>query len=86
MTAQTRKPITPAMVPANKRDLLAALAQIEGDSDFGLLIEAIIKGSDLRFDMRAEDVAVCEDYAAQVGDLAYALQERMQTELAGWTA
>ncbi len=66
--------------------LLNALVEVEGDSDLGLLIEAISNARALRFDMRDDDIAACEDAAAQVGDLAYALEEKLQSEISGWGA
>mgnify|MGYP003630671966 CR=1 FL=1 len=73
-------------VTADTTAILEALIKIEGDSDLGLLAKAIADARALRFDMTATDLEVCEVSASQVGDLAYALEEKLQSEITGWGA
>jgi hypothetical protein len=73
-------------ITASTDALLEALMQTERDSDLGLLIEAIAKGRALRCNMSADDLEACEVSASQVGDLAYALEEKLQSEISGWGA
>ena len=67
------------------RQHLQAASDLEGNSALGLLLEAFLKGSDLRFDMRADDVDQVEEYVATIGDRAYALEAELHTEFLGWT-
>lgn len=73
-------------ITADTGALLEALVQTEGDSELGLLIDAISKARALRCNMRRDDLEYCEVSASQVGDLAYALEETLQSEITGWGA
>lgn len=84
MNAHTNPTATAA--PATTAALLRQLSEVEGNSTLGKLAEAVLEARNIRFDMREDDVALCEDGAMQIVDLAEELQGNLLTEIQGWGA